>query len=249
MPCQRQGAQESTGSASRSSVAVNKPQRLRPRHDWRCQANPGACPRAGRRPDPGDGHTLDGAARQVERLTGTPIRAALRRSRLSGPQRPTQGPRVSSPANGRGPSRRRSARSCAAGSAIEAGHRSHERATAALGRKLPSSARSAMRSMRFLAGVGYNLRLILNWLRALFWLSLSLPPTLCSSSLPQNPNVSHRVAMKIPLFTADELAASWRFSIWLWFGELGPRNVVNAVHLLSPDSRTMPGPDDQRTRS
>jgi len=35
--------------------------------------NPGACPRAGRRPDPGDGHTLDGAARQVERLTGTPI--------------------------------------------------------------------------------------------------------------------------------------------------------------------------------
>src|SRR5713226_3645709 len=31
--------------------------------------NPGACPRAGRRPDPGDGHTLQTAAGQVERLT------------------------------------------------------------------------------------------------------------------------------------------------------------------------------------
>jgi len=41
-----------------------------------CPENPGACPRAGRRPDPWDGHTLKTQLDQVERLTGQQVARA-----------------------------------------------------------------------------------------------------------------------------------------------------------------------------
>jgi transposase, IS5 family len=43
-------------------------------HAKALHGNPGACPRAGRRPDPGDGHTLGPVVADLERLTGVETR-------------------------------------------------------------------------------------------------------------------------------------------------------------------------------
>ena len=126
--------------------------------------NPGACPRAGRRPDPGDGHTLDGAARQVERLTGTPIaRLYVDRGYRGHNDRRKDRVFLSGQRRGLTPTirkelRRRSAIEPAIG---------HMKSDGRLGRNyLLGTLGDAINAI--LAGVGYNLRLILNWLRALF---------------------------------------------------------------------------------
>jgi transposase, IS5 family len=126
--------------------------------------NPGACPRAGRRPDPGDGHTLDGAARQVERLTGTPIaRLYVDRGYRGHNDRRKDRVFLSGQRCGLTPTirkelRRRSAIEPAIG---------HMKSDGRLGRNyLLGTLGDAINAI--LAGVGYNLRLILNWLRALF---------------------------------------------------------------------------------
>jgi IS5 family transposase len=43
-------------------------------HAQALHGNPGACPRAGRRPDPGDGHTLGPIVSAIEKLTGIETR-------------------------------------------------------------------------------------------------------------------------------------------------------------------------------
>ena len=43
-------------------------------HAQAVHGNPGACPRAGRRPDPGDGHTLGPVVARIEKLTGVETR-------------------------------------------------------------------------------------------------------------------------------------------------------------------------------
>ncbi len=50
--------------------------------------NPGACPRAGQGPDPGDGHTLKAVIEEMERWTRDPGRAHLRRQGLCWPRLP-----------------------------------------------------------------------------------------------------------------------------------------------------------------
>ena len=145
--------------------------------------NPGACPRAGRRPDPGDGHTLDGAARQVERLTGTPIaRLYVDRGYRGHNDRRKDRVFLSGQRRGLTPTirkelRRRSAIEPAIG---------HMKSDGRLGRNyLLGTLGDAINAI--LAGVGYNLRLILNWLRALFalivtaLLRIELPPTQTSA--------------------------------------------------------------------
>ncbi len=140
--------------------------------------NPGACPRAGRRPDPGDGHTLDGAARQVERLTGTPIaRLYVDRGYRGHNDRRKDRVFLSGQRRGLTPTirkelRRRSAIEPAIG---------HMKSDGRLGRNyLLGTLGDAINAI--LAGVGYNLRLILNWLRALFALIVT---ALLRIELPQ----------------------------------------------------------------
>jgi len=140
--------------------------------------NPGACPRAGRRPDPGDGHTLDGAARQVERLTGTPIaRLYVDRGYRGHNDRCKDRVFLSGQRRGLTPTirkelRRRSAIEPAIG---------HMKSDGRLGRNyLLGTLGDAINAI--LAGVGYNLRLILNWLRALFALIVT---ALLRIELPQ----------------------------------------------------------------
>ena len=145
--------------------------------------NPGACPRAGRRPDPGDGHTLDGTARQVERLTGTPIaRLYVDRGYRGHNDRRKDRVFLSGQRRGLTPTirkelRRRSAIEPAIG---------HMKSDGRLGRNyLLGTLGDAINAI--LAGVGYNLRLILNWLRALFalivtaFLRIELPQTQTSA--------------------------------------------------------------------
>jgi len=140
--------------------------------------NPGACPRAGRRPDPGDGHTLDGAARQVERLTGTPIaRLYVDRGYRGHNDRRKDRVFLSGQRRGLTPTirkelRRRSAIEPAIGHMKSDGRRGRNYLLGTLGDAINA----------ILAGVGYNLRLILNWLRALFALIVT---ALLRIELPQ----------------------------------------------------------------
>ena len=140
--------------------------------------NPGACPRAGRRPDPGDGHTLQTAAGQVERLTGTPVaRLYVDRGYRGHNDRQKDRVFLSGQRRGLTPTirkelRRRSAIEPAIG---------HMKTDGRLGRNyLLGTLGDAINAI--LAGVGHNLRLILNWLRALFALVIT---TLLLIPLPQ----------------------------------------------------------------
>ena len=140
--------------------------------------NPGACPRAGRRPDPGDGHTLQTAAGQVERLTGTPVaRLYVDRGYRGHNDRQKDRVFLSGQRRGLTPTirkelRRRSAIEPAIG---------HMKTDGRLGRNyLLGTLGDAINAI--LAGGGHNLRLILNWLRALFALVIT---TLLLIPLPQ----------------------------------------------------------------
>jgi IS5 family transposase len=114
--------------------------------------------------NPYDGHTLDGAARQVERLTGTPIaRLYVDRGYRGHTDRHKDRVFLSGQRRGLTPTirkelRRRSAIEPAIG---------HMKSDGRLGRNyLLGTLGDAINAI--LAGVGYNLRLVLNWLRALF---------------------------------------------------------------------------------
>jgi IS5 family transposase len=114
--------------------------------------------------NPYDGHTLDGAARQVERLTGTPIaRLYVDRGYRGHSDRHKDRVFLSGQRRGLTPTirkelRRRSAIEPAIG---------HMKSDGRFGRNyLLGTIGDAINAI--LAGVGYNLRLILNWLRALF---------------------------------------------------------------------------------
>ena len=133
--------------------------------------------------NPYDGHTLDGAARQVERLTGTPIaRLYVDRGYRGHNDRRKDRVFLSGQRRGLTPTirkelRRRSAIEPAIG---------HMKSDGRLGRNyLLGTLGDAINAI--LAGVGYNLRLILNWLRALFalivtaLLRIELPPTQTSA--------------------------------------------------------------------
>ena len=133
--------------------------------------------------NPYDGHTLDGAARQVERLTGTPIaRLYVDRGYRGHNDRRKDRVFLSGQRRGLTPTirkelRRRSAIEPAIG---------HMKTDGRLGRNyLLGTLGDAINAI--LAGVGYNLRLILNWLRALFalivtaLLRIELPPTQTSA--------------------------------------------------------------------
>ena len=132
--------------------------------------SPGACPRAGRRPDPGDGHTIAAAARQAERLTRTPIERLYVDRGYRGHNHPRpervfiSGQRRAITPTIRKELRRRSAIEPIIG---------HMKQDGRLGRNyLLGSIGDALNAI--LCGVGYNLRLIRNWLRYLLVLILAV---------------------------------------------------------------------------
>lgn len=114
--------------------------------------------------NPYDGHTLEAATRQVERLTGTPIaRLYVDRGYRGHNDRQKDRVFLSGQRRGLTPTirkelRRRSAIEPAIGHMKSDGRLGRNYLLGTLGDEINA----------ILAGVGYNLRLILNWLRALF---------------------------------------------------------------------------------
>ena len=125
--------------------------------------NPGACPRAGRRLDPGDGHTLKDVIEETEVLTGREIKRAYVDKGYRGHDAPNPW-RVLKSGQKRGVHgqikkelRRRSAIEAVIGHCKTDGH---------LGRNFLHG-RLGDRINAVMSAVGYNLRLILKWLRKL----------------------------------------------------------------------------------
>ncbi len=147
--------------------------------------NPGACPWAGQRPDPRDGHTLRSAIENTERLTGREIERAYVDKGYRGHDAPNPH-RVFSSGQKRGvfgaikrELRRRSAIEPVIG---------HMKAEGHLGRcYLKGTAGDAANAI--LTAVGYNFRRILAWLRILLrlilialWRALATHPALKQAS-------------------------------------------------------------------
>jgi len=147
--------------------------------------NPGACPWAGQRPDPRDGHTLRSAIENTERLTGREIERAYVDKGYRGHDAPNPH-RVFISGQKRGvfgaikrELRRRSAIEPVIG---------HMKAEGHLGRcYLKGTAGDAANAI--LTAVGYNFRRILAWLRILLrlilialWRALATHPALKQAS-------------------------------------------------------------------
>jgi len=123
--------------------------------------NPGACPRAGQRPDPGDGHTLRQAIEETQALTGREIERAYVDKGYQGHDAPRP-LRVFKSGQKRGVHgqikkelRRRSAIEAVIGHCKTDGHLGRNFLKGRLGDQINA----------VMSAVGYNLRLILKWLR------------------------------------------------------------------------------------
>jgi len=132
-------------------------------HTKALPGNPGACPRAGQRPDPGDGHTLKDVIEETEALTGREIERAYVDKGYRGHDAPKPW-RVFKSGQKRGVHgqikrelRRRSAIEPVIGHCKSDGHLGRNFLHGRLGDQINA----------VMSAVGYNLRLILNWLRKL----------------------------------------------------------------------------------
>ena len=132
-------------------------------HTKALPGNPGACPRAGRRPDPGDGHTLRQVIEETQALTGREIERVYVDKGYRGHDAPRP-LRVYISGQKRGVHgaikrelRRRSAIEPVIGHMKSDGH---------LDRNFLKG-RHGDHANAVLAAVGYNFRLILKWIRLL----------------------------------------------------------------------------------
>lgn len=149
-------------------------------HAQALPGNPVACPRAGRRPDPGDGHTLKGVVEATERLTGRSVERVYVDKGYRGHDVDNPG-RVFISGQKRGvfaaiarELKRRSGIEPAIGHMKSQGH---------LGRCYLKG-RDGDAANAKLCAAGYNFRLILAWLRALLRL---LVETLLAALAPASP--------------------------------------------------------------
>ena len=132
-------------------------------HTKALPGNPGACPRAGQRPDPGDGHTLKQVIEETQALTGRKIERVNVDKGYRGHDAPKP-LRVFKSGQKRGVHgqirrelRRRSAIEAVIGHCKTDGHLSRNFLKGRDGDQINA----------VMSAVGYNLRLILKWLRKL----------------------------------------------------------------------------------
>jgi len=126
--------------------------------------NPGACPRAGQGPDPGDGHTLKAVIEEMERWTGIQVERIFVDKGYAGHDYPNKF-RVYKSGQKRGitPTIRRELRRRSAVEPVIG----HMKSDGRLGRNFLKG-RNGDKINAILAGAGHNYRLVLNWLRLLF---------------------------------------------------------------------------------